>query len=56
MNTKESMAKHNYSSLMVKYYQDRIEAMSRHIKKLEDKIEFLQVELEMEKQSHKHYE
>ena len=35
---------HDYSSSMIKYYQDRVEAMSKHIKKLEEKIEFLEIE------------
>jgi hypothetical protein len=48
--------RHNYNESMLKYYKIRVNAMSKHIKKLEDKIEFLQVELEMEKQSNKHYE
>ncbi len=43
---------HDYSSSMIKYYQDRIEAMSKHIKKLEDKIEFLEAENEINKQSY----
>ena len=39
--------KNNYSSLSVPYYQARIEAMSRHIKGLEERIEFLEAQLEI---------
>tara|TARA_Y100000593_G_scaffold95076_1_gene199195 strand:- start:859 stop:1005 length:147 start_codon:yes stop_codon:yes gene_type:complete len=46
------MPTHNYNNLQVPYYKARIEAMSRHIKKLEDKIEFLEAEIEINKQSY----
>tara|TARA_Y100000401_G_scaffold114394_1_gene116391 strand:+ start:216 stop:410 length:195 start_codon:yes stop_codon:yes gene_type:complete len=35
--------KNNYSNLSIPYYVARIEAMSNHIKKLEDDIEYLEI-------------
>ena len=43
---------HNYSSDIIKYQNARIEAMTKHIKKLEDKIEFLKSQIEINKESY----
>jgi len=45
------MAHHSYSSLNMPYYVARIEAMSKHIKKLEDKISFLEAQIEINNKS-----
>jgi len=42
----------NYNNLIVPYYRDRIEAMTRHIKKLEDKISFLEAKIEIDNKAY----
>ena len=39
--------KHNYNESMVKYYKTRVDAMTKHIRKLEDRIAFLEAEKEV---------
>jgi len=61
MNTKESM-KHNYSSLMVKYLNHRVEALEKALDKEKEKtktltgvLEFKQIQIEKlvnEKRTH----
>jgi len=46
MNTKESMAKHNYSSLMVEYLNHRVEALEKALDKEKEKTEALKGVLE----------
>tara|TARA_R100001015_G_C4503181_1_gene77087 strand:+ start:38 stop:181 length:144 start_codon:yes stop_codon:yes gene_type:complete len=44
--------KHNYNKAIADYRQQRIEAMSKHIKELKDKIEFLEAQLEINQQAY----
>jgi hypothetical protein len=46
MNTKESMEKHNYSSLMVEYLNHRVEALEKALDKEKEKTEALKGVLE----------
>tara|TARA_Y100001938_G_scaffold45437_1_gene63129 strand:- start:3398 stop:3589 length:192 start_codon:yes stop_codon:yes gene_type:complete len=62
MNTNESMEKHNYSSLMVKYLSHRVEALEKALDKEKEKtktltgvLEFKQIQIEKlidEKRTH----
>lgn len=44
--------RHNYNNLLVPYLQQRVEAMEKHIDKLNGDIECLQAQLEVAKESH----
>lgn len=39
--------KHNYNESMLKYYKIRVNAMSRHIRKLEGLIAFYEAKMEI---------
>ena len=44
--------RHNYNNLLVPYLQQRVEAMEKHIDKLNGDIECLQAQLEINQQAY----
>ncbi len=38
--------RHNYNRLMLSYYKDRVDALTRKIDKLEHLLEFKQIQIE----------
>tara|TARA_R110002020_G_scaffold190290_1_gene389773 strand:+ start:2074 stop:2268 length:195 start_codon:yes stop_codon:yes gene_type:complete len=44
--------RNSYENLMTPFYQARIEAMTREIKKLNGKIECLEAQIEVAKEAH----
>ena len=44
--------RHNYNNLLVPYLKHRVEAMEKHIAKLNGDIEYLKAEIEINQQAY----